>query len=217
MVLLISKNSLELATVAFAVKTALLYCLPIILVHDLESCPFPNPFNYDPIFTTSGIFRDKAISFIADYVGACCLQLRKKYRSSQTSFDFCLCYASSLSSEVAENFVTKFDQYHIRTYKLECSTDGKRIQKLLSTVNSVFVLLTEELHGYLSDFIYLLQEVQKQNKRAHFMYPYNQILQLQKIFQTDTPRYNDDVVCLTRVVLTLRLVTHNLIIIWPAF
>jgi hypothetical protein len=49
-VLLVSDNSLPQATMVFALKTALLYGLSIITIHDLGSCPFPNVATLPPIY-----------------------------------------------------------------------------------------------------------------------------------------------------------------------
>ena len=42
-VIMITKDSLFLDTMIFGLQCSQMYSVPIILVHDLESCQFPNP------------------------------------------------------------------------------------------------------------------------------------------------------------------------------
>ncbi len=41
-ILVISKDALELNTMMFGLKCAMFYSIPVLLVHDLVSCLFPN-------------------------------------------------------------------------------------------------------------------------------------------------------------------------------
>lgn len=57
MLLLISKDSLLQQSTIFAVQTALLYGVPLILVHDLVTCTFPAVWSLPSVYKVTKILR----------------------------------------------------------------------------------------------------------------------------------------------------------------
>lgn len=144
--LLMTDHSLKHATTIFALKTALLYGVDIITVHDMGSCPFPTLSNEDPVYMNSGIFNDKSITFLDEYLDKCGLQIVEKFKSENKERDLCLCFFEGTKD--SRMFSSCFDQ--IVTITMWVSRDcnqfeEEKMKKILSKAKAGVVFITKEI------------------------------------------------------------------------
>ena len=66
-VLILSNESLIQKSAVFIVSACTKYNIPVISVHDLASCTFPHPPLQPKQIEDSGIFQDKAITYVKEY------------------------------------------------------------------------------------------------------------------------------------------------------
>lgn len=140
-----SNHSLKHATTIFAVKTALLYGVDIITVHDMGSCPFPTISNEHPLYMESAIFNDKSITFLDEYLDKCGLQIVEKFKSENKERDLCLCF---FDTKEARLFSSCFDQFV--TISMWVSRDSNQFEeakmaKILSKAKAAVVYVTKEI------------------------------------------------------------------------
>lgn len=194
MLLLLTKDCLSLASFVFAVKVGLYYGIPMFLVHDMASCAFPNPEEFDPIFKVSFRFTDirfpnysmKKQQVFPEYVEASCVQIRQRYHSvlKQASFGLCttrITTQRSLISAITESL----EQLPIISYHLEEADPiilENRFQKLCNRVKAIIIVLTEDIVRYKNGLILTLKSAESKGKRVHIIYPLNQEQQLRKLF-----------------------------------
>src|SRR5690349_5258178 len=83
--LILTEECLHNRGLLFTCQAALQYSCRIILVHDQESCTFPSVQEQPDFLQKASVFHDKAVTFMADFVHACCEQILKKIEKKSTN------------------------------------------------------------------------------------------------------------------------------------
>ncbi len=77
-ILILSKDVLKVESAVFASEVAIFYSIRIILIHYQTSCFFPGLAEQPKSLSSAGVFHDKAVTYIQQYVKACVRQVLKK-------------------------------------------------------------------------------------------------------------------------------------------
>ena len=88
----------------FAVRSANYYCIPIIVVHDISSCYFPNPSSQPKYIQSSGIFQEKAITYVDQYSDAVIGLILERVKKVCDNYKICVCSSGGSSvPKVSQN------------------------------------------------------------------------------------------------------------------
>ena len=76
--LVLSEDSLIQTTGVFIINCCVFYNIPMISVHDLTSCNFPHPSHQPQEVQDSGLFQEKATTYVKDYFDAILTMIDKQ-------------------------------------------------------------------------------------------------------------------------------------------
>lgn len=161
--------------------------MPIVVVHDLLSCTFPNPAKLPPIYAVSlefnylyltfyqksGIFDEKVVTGISEYMETTCNLLLQKYEEDQALFDVCMCYCDNVSYESIGTLVSEFDQIrlcHLKFPNPFTDFHKKVFDKICNRSKALVVMLTPEISQSMNSLEYLLKFSNEKSLRVHFLY-----------------------------------------------
>ena len=145
--LILSDKSLHFPPAIFIAECCDTYSIPIILVHDLASCYFPNPVHQPIQIQDLGLFNDKAITYVRDYFDAVLDNIIKRIDSLgekrnvtilRQKLEFltlkcCLCYSPNLKPSSLEQITS--EMHNAKYFKLLVQSNTKQVSDYINTVS----------------------------------------------------------------------------------
>jgi hypothetical protein len=101
----LSKDSLKDPKFVYALDCALHYKVRIMLLHDQASCYFPGENEQPETLLKGGVFKDKAVTFMKQYVDTCVDQILRKYQrflDSKKEYDFLVLLGEPLPTNATD-------------------------------------------------------------------------------------------------------------------